>query len=147
MCIQARVSIRTIRRSFVPGIFSLLPTIPPLCLSIHLSPLWDRVRSLKFKYRESFAKNNVVPCCIVGQVSMVENSWYSFATWPPPFHRIRLNFPAIIGQNRDDSSFLLHWASWERRSLADTRILDIEIGSRKFCFLTSRNCFDYCLVL
>lgn len=109
MCIQARVSIPTIRRSFVPGIFSLLPTILPLSLSLSLSliTLGRRVRSLKFKYRESFAKNNVVPV-----VSWAKfhggNSWYSFVTWPPPFHRIRLwlNFPAIIGENRDDSTFL-----------------------------------------
>lgn len=114
MCIQARVSIPTIRRSFVPGIFSLLSTILPLSLSLSLSPslslslitLGRRVRSLKFKYRESFAKNNVVPV-----VSWAKfhggNSWYSFVTWPPPFHRIRLwlNFPAIIGENRDGSPF------------------------------------------
>lgn len=76
-------------------------------LSLSLITLGRRVRSLKFKYRESFPKNNVVPV-----VSWAKfhggNSWYSFVTWPPPFHRIRLwlNFPAIIGENRDGSPFL-----------------------------------------
>lgn len=60
-----------------------------LSLSLSLITLGRRVRSLKFKYRESFAKNNVVPV-----VSWAKfhggNSWYSFVTWPPPFHRIRL---------------------------------------------------------
>lgn len=95
--------------------FSSFYYSPSLSLSLSLSPslslslitLGRRVRSLKFKYRESFPKNNVVPV-----VSWAKfhggNSWYSFVTWPPPFHRIRLwlNFPAIIGENRDGSPFL-----------------------------------------
>lgn len=110
MCIQARVSIPTIRRSFVPGIFSLLSTILPLSFSLSFSISYHSgTASQKFEIQiqGKFPKNNVVPV-----VSWAKfhggNSWYSFVTWPPPFHRIRLwlNFPAIIGENRDGSPFL-----------------------------------------
>lgn len=105
--------------------------------------------------RESFAKNNVVPCCIVGQVSMVENSWYSFVTWPPPFHRIRppTEFP---GNNRLESrrqlfSGILSFRGRKKFGRYTNlgywdRIEEIFIFLNE-CSSRCRNCFDYCFVL